>query len=137
MPDLSLGKETIQVTASQLLLLWRHCSLCKLGQLKLAGLLNLNSLSWSLPRQSLANAGAAHALGLLEGTATSGAGVCCLLESSKSVSRSWSPTIPGSTGSTGRQRWLCQTRTVWAFSGSWLVHESQLLPHFLLSKQQK
>lgn len=66
-----------------------------------------------------------------------GAGVCCLLESSKSVSHSWSPTIPGSTGSTGRQRWLYQTHTTWAFSGSWLVPDSQLLPHFLLSKQQK
>lgn len=40
------------------------------GQLKLAGLLNPKSLSQSPSHQSQASAGAAPALGLLEGTAT-------------------------------------------------------------------
>lgn len=70
-------------------------------------------------------------------TNASGAGACCLLESSKPVSYDWSPIIPGSAGSTERQRWWCQTHTAWAFSGSWLMPDSLLLPHFLLSKQQK
>jgi len=92
----SLGKEIIQVTAGQLLLLWRHRLLGKLGQLKLDGLFHLNSLSQPLPHRSLAKTGELwgcwRALQLPGSswrlTNASGAGVCSPLESSRSPSHS-------------------------------------------------
>lgn len=62
----------------------------ELWQLKLAGLFNPSSLSQSLPHQTLANAGGAYALGLLEGTATAG-----LFPAAQKCLWSWSLLPPG------------------------------------------